>query len=145
MGANINEVEYSWADMRVKIRGREIVGFKGIKYDDKITREKVYGARRWAIARTRGKVEIDDCSITMFESEFRALIAELGQGWGDVPFEIIVQYGNAGMPTHTDVLESCLLGGGGGGGEEGTSAFEREVPFSCMRIRRDGLYIASPV
>lgn len=144
MAATINDVEYSWADLRVKVGGRELVGFKGIKYGDKVTREKVYGARRHAIARTRGKVEVDDCSVTMYETEVRALLAELGPGWADVPVEFVVQYGNAGQATHTDVLESCLFEGLDGGGEEGSSAFEREVPFSCMRIKRDGVYIVDP-
>lgn len=143
MAATINDVEYSWADLRLKVNGKEIIAFKGIKYGDKVTREKVYGARRNAIARTRGKVEVDDCSVTMYESAVRALLAELGDGWADIPVEIVVQYGNPGVATHTDVLESCLFEGLDGGGEEGNSAFEREVPFSCMRIKRDGIYIVA--
>jgi hypothetical protein len=74
MAAVINDIEYSWADIRVKARGKELIAFKGIKYGDKVTREKVYGARRHAIARTRGKVETDDCSITMYESAVRELL-----------------------------------------------------------------------
>ncbi len=144
MGALINDIEYSWADIRVKVKGKELVAFKGIKYGDKVTRERVYGARRHAIKRTRGKVEVDDCSITMFESEARELLDILGDGWVDVPVdEIVVQYGGEGQTTHTDVLEQVLFEGLEGGGEEGTSAFEREVPFSCMKIKRDGKYIVA--
>jgi hypothetical protein len=144
MAIVVNDIEYSWADIRAKIRGRELVGYKAIKYGDKVTREKVYGARRHAIARTRGKVEVDPGSLTLYESEVRELLAELGDGWADVPVdELIVQYGGDGLPTHTDVLENVLFEGLDGGGEEGSSALEREVPFSCMKIKRDGMYIVS--
>ena len=144
MAASINDIEYSWADIRVKIRGREIIGYKAIKYGDKVAREKVFGARRHAISRTRGKVEVDDCTMTMYESEVRELLDELGDGWADVSVDsIVVQYGNEGQTTHTDVLEDVLFEGLDGGGEEGSSAFEREVPFSCMRIKRDGKYIVA--
>lgn len=144
MAATVNDIEYSWADIRVKVRGKELIAFKSIKYGDKVTREKVYGARRHAIARTRGKVEVDDCSITMYESAVRELLAELGDGWADtIVDEIVCQYGNEGQATHTDVLESVLFEGLDGGGEEGSSAIEREVPFSCMKIKRDGKYIVA--
>mgnify|MGYP001163266774 CR=1 FL=1 len=144
MAAVINDIEYSWADIRVKAKGKELIAFKGIKYGDKVTREKVYGARRHAIARTRGKVETDDCSITMYESAVRELLDILGDGWADALVdEIVVQYGGDGLPTHTDVLESVYFEGLDGGGEEGSSAFEREVPFSCMKIKRDGKYIVA--
>jgi hypothetical protein len=140
----INDIEYSWADIRVKVRGKELISFKGIKYGDKVTREKVFGARRHAIKRTRGKVEVDDCSITMHESAVRELLDILGDGWADALVdEIVVQYGGDGLPTHTDVLESVYFEGLDGGGEEGSSAFEREVPFSCMKIKRDGKYIVA--
>ena len=29
-----------------------------------------------------------------------------------------------------------------GGGEEGVSAIVRELPFSCMRVKRNGKYLA---
>ena len=144
MAASVNNIEYSWADIRVKAKGKELIAFKGIKYGDKVSREKVFGARRHAIARTRGKVEVDDCSITMYESAVRELLGILGPNWADVLVdEIVVQYGGDGQTTHTDVLEDVLFEGLDGGAEEGTSAIEREVPFSCMKIKRDGVYIVA--
>ena len=145
MGAEVNGFVHSWADLRMKVRGVEMVGFKAVKYGDKVTREKVYGARRHMIGFTRGKVEVDDATITMYEHEVRALLATLGQGWADVVIpEIIVQYGALGSAIHTDVLENCYLGGLEGGGEEGNTPFERELPFVVQRIKRNGLYIVAP-
>lgn len=144
MATIINGIEYSWADVRMKVRGREITGFKAVKYGDKVTREKVYGASRHALARTRGKVEVDDCSMTLYESALRDLIAELGDGWSDVRIgDIVVQYGKEGQTIQTDVLEDVLLEGFSGGADEGTTALERELAFSCMRIKRNGSYIVA--
>ena len=41
------------------------------------------------------------------------------------------------------VVESCRFKGSGGGGEKGNSALTRELPFSFMRIKRDGKYIVA--
>ncbi len=144
MAATINDSPFSWADIRTKVGSRELIGYKSIKYGDKCSTEAVYGARRHMLGRTRGKVEVDDGTITMFEHEARDLLEALGDGWADkVVDSITVQYGNEGTSTHTDVLEKVRFVGLDGGGDEGTSALEREVSFTCMRIKRDGRYIVA--
>jgi hypothetical protein len=51
-----------------------------------------------------------------------------------------------GLPDGTSsitVVESCRFKGAGGGGEKGNSALGRELPFSFMRIKRDGRYLVA--
>lgn len=144
MGATINGIEKSWASITTKVRGAEIVGYKAISYSDSISREKVYGAGRMPLGMTRGKYETEQGSMTVYERQFRELLAAFGDGWGDVVFDIEVRYSDPGEDTHVDVLESCRWAGAPGGGEEGSSPLERELKFDCIRIKRDGVYLVSP-
>lgn len=137
--------ELSWQSFTLKAAGQEITGITGCKYQHKVTREMVFGASPHAIGRTEGKVETEEASITFLELALREFLAALGGNYGRKAFEIIAQYGAPGTPLYTDVLERCMLSGDGeGGGEEGTEAFKREVPFTFMRLKRNGLYLIDP-
>lgn len=135
--------ELSWQSFSLKSStGREFLGITGCKYQQKVTREMVYGASPYALGRTEGKVENEEASITFLELELREFLAELGNGYGRKPFNLTAQYGAPGTPVYTDILERCMLSGDGeGGGEEGSDAFKREVPFTFMRLKRNGLYL----
>ena len=134
--------ELSWQSFTLNANGQEITGITGCKYAQKVTREMVYGASPYALGRTSGKVENEDSSITFLELALREFLAAMGNGYGRKPFEVVCQYGDIGTPVFTDILERCMLSGDGeGGGEEGTDAFKREVPFTFMRLKRNGLYL----
>lgn len=145
MGATINGLEKSWASITLKVKGEEIVGFKGISYSDSISREKVYGAGQMALAMTQGKYETEQGSITVYERQLRQIItAAGGNGWGSVVFDVEVRYADPGEETSTDIIESCRWAGVNGGGEEGSAPLERELKFDCMRIKRNGVYLVAP-
>lgn len=145
MGATINGLEKSWASITAKVDGEEILGFKAINYSDSVSREKVYGAGRVPQAMTRGKYETDQGTITVYERQFREILARFAGpgGWGDRVFDIEVRYADPGEDTAIDILESCRWAGAPGGGEEGSSPLERELKFDCMRIKRNGVYLAA--
>lgn len=142
MAITVNDVEYSWGSITLKINGVELIGYKAISYADGIEREAVYGARRHKIGMTRGKITTEQGSVTMYLKQHRELLDTLGDGWGDVRFDAEVRYAEPGMPTRVDIVEGCKFAGNPEGGEEGASALEREVKFDFMRISRDGKYLA---
>ena len=138
---NINGNEFSWSSVALRLLGVKQTGFKAVKYSDEIEgREPVYKAGVVSASRTRGRYKVGDCSLTMHLSDFKTLIARLGNGWGEVEGEVVVQF-REGSDYHEHVLERVRLGGGDHSNEEGTDASEVEVPLSVMRIRRDGLYL----
>lgn len=138
---NINGNEYSWSSVMLRLLGQKTTGFKAIKYSDEIEgREPVYKASPIATSRTRGRYKVGDCSLTMHLSDFKALVARLGSGWGEIEGEIVVQF-REGSDYHEHVLERVRLGGADHSNEEGTDASEVEIPLSVIRIRRDGLYL----
>lgn len=144
MAITVNNVEYSWGSITLKIRGVEIVGFKAISYEEGIEREDVHGARRHKIGMTKGKVTTEPGSITMYLKEKTKVVSELGDGWGDVEWDAEVRYAEIGQPTHVDIIEGCKFASNPGGGEEGAAALEREMKFNFMRVCSDGVYMVKP-
>ena len=138
---NINGNEYSWTSCALRLLGQKTTGFKAIKYSDEIEgREAVYKASPIPAGRTRGRYKVGDCSLTMHLSDFKDLVARLGNGWGEVEGEIVVQF-REGSDFHEHVLERVRLGGADHSNEEGTDPNEVEISLSVHRIRRDGFYL----
>lgn len=138
---NINGNEFSWSSVMLRIAGQKITGFKAVKYSDEIEgRDPVYGASVIPKGRTRGRYKVGDCSMTLYLSGFKTLIARLGNGYGQVEGELVVQF-REGSDFHEHVLERVRIGGADHSSEEGTDASEVEVSLSVMRIRRDGKYL----
>lgn len=143
--ANINGNEFSWSSVELRLMGAKTTGFKAIKYSDEIEgRDPVYKASPIATSRTRGRYKVGDCSLTMHLSDFRGLVARLGNGWGEAEGEIVVQF-REGSDFHEHVLERVRLSGADHSNEEGTDASEVEIALSVMRIRRDNAYLMDAV
>lgn len=144
MAITVNDIEYSWGSITLKINGKEITGFKAISYSDAVEREAVYGAGRHKLGMTRGKYTTEQGSITAYLKQEREIINDLGDGWADYgPFEVEVRYAEPGEDTHIDIVEGCRFAGTSGGGEEGASPLEREMKFDYMRVKRDGNYLVA--
>lgn len=141
MSAAEEEIQDNWFSTTILCRGREYFGCRAIEYSDKLTREAVHGASAFQLGMTPGKVENEEGKLTLLNRDFYQMIADFGDAWGEVRFDITVQYGMHGTPVHTDVIEGCRLTGAPGGASEGTTAIEREISFMFMRIKRDGRYI----
>ena len=144
MAITVNDIEYSWGAITLKIRGVEITGFKAVSYSDAVERESVYGAGRHKLGMTRGKYTTEQGSLTAYLKQERAIIEEFGDGWADAgPFELEVRYAEPGEDTHIDIVEGCRWAGTGGGGEEGSAPLEREMKFDYMRVKRGGNYLVA--
>lgn len=141
MAAEANDIVSSWVDLRLLVDSGEMVGFTSVSFGDKIEDELVYGNQREPIGRTRGKYMLDDGSISMYHNTLITLIDRFGDGWGDKRFQIVEQIDLGNGQFSTTVVEGCRLKGAPGGGEDGTSALTREVPFSYLRIKRNGKYL----
>lgn len=142
MSAELNDAIPSWVDLRLKVDGAEITGMTAVSFGDKIEDEMVYGAGRFPRGRTRGKYITDDCSISVHHDTLVEIMDRFGDGWGDKIFEVVEQITLPNGAISTSVLERCRFKGAPGGGEEGVSAIVRELPFSCMRVKRNGKYLA---
>lgn len=140
MGALINGKFYSYASMEIRQNGGAVIEAKGIQYGYKVEEGKVMG-RRGPRGRTRGRLNLEDGTLTVYEAEYRELATA---GWLDATHTITVTYSEGDdQPVHTDTLQGVrFLGDGNSGAEEGVDAIEHAIPFSLLGILING---ASPI
>ncbi len=143
----VNGNDYSWGSIILKIQGELYSGFTGISYADKRERTKGYGMGRHHAPRSRsaGKYTTENVKLTGPISSMNALRAGLAarssnkRSYGNVVFEIAVQYVESdNVPVHVDI-ERCTYVGTSTSHEESAEILKEEVEIDCMLIRRNGL------
>jgi hypothetical protein len=104
----VNGNEYSFASIELNIKGTLFTAVKSIQYDGGLEPGKVYGTGVIALAHTRGTYEAS-ASIEVYRGDFEKLTALLGDGFGEVTFEITVVYAEKNRPTITDRLPAVRI------------------------------------
>jgi hypothetical protein len=144
----VNGNQLSWGSIIVKIDGERIYGFTSISYADKRERVKAYGMGRHHAprGRSRGKYTVEPVKLGGWKGSVQALRQALADratdqtSYGDVEFEIVVQYVEPGdeFPIQADI-ERCVWVGNSSSEEEGADPLKEEIEIDAMLIRRNGL------
>lgn len=142
----VNNNQFSWGSIILKLNDDRFYGFTGITYADKRERVKGYGMGRHQAprGRSRGKYTTDPVKLTGFKSSIAAFRAALaaqatdGKSYGDVEFEILVQYVETGEDPQDVEIERCVWTGNSTSEEEGADPLKEEIEIDCMLIRRNG-------
>lgn len=105
----INGIEYSWGDIVCTIVGVPVTGITGIEYGDEQEVVDNYGAGRYAVSRSKGRITCT-AKITLYASEVNALVRKTLNGrLQDLSaFDIIVSYiPDGGGIVVNDKLRNC--------------------------------------
>lgn len=105
----INGHEYCWADIVVNIYGTPITGITGIDYLDDQEVVDVYGAGRYPVSRSKGRITCTG-KLSLLASEVNAITKKTPNGrLQDLPpFDIIVSYiPDDGGVVVTDKIRNC--------------------------------------
>lgn len=105
----INGIEYSWGDIVCTIAGVPVTGITGIEYGDEQEVVDNYGAGRYAVSRSKGRITCT-AKITLYASEVNALVRKTLNGrLQDLSaFDIIVSYiPDGGGIVVNDKLRNC--------------------------------------
>ncbi len=145
----VNGNQHSWGSIIVKIDGDRYYGFTSIGYSDSRERVKAYGMGRHQAprGRSRGKYSVDPVTLKGWKGSVQALRDALaarssdGRSYGDVEFEIVVQYIEADDTPITVELERCVWTKNTTSEEEGPDPLSDEIEIDCMLIRRNGLVL----
>lgn len=102
-----NSRQYEFADLTLVLGGKDITGFRGVKYTAKQDKEPVYGKGNEPMSIQKGNKAYEG-EITLLQSELETLIANSGGCILDIQLDAIVAYGN---PSKGDVLLTDVLQG----------------------------------
>ena len=105
----INGREYSWGDISCLINGTATTGITGIEYSDEQEVTENYGAGRYPVSRSKGRITCAG-KITLYASEVMALQKQAPNGrLQDIaPFDITVSYvPDDGGVVVTDRMRNC--------------------------------------
>lgn len=106
----INGIAYAWGDITATIGGVPVTGITAIEYSDSQELQNNYGAGRYPISRSRGKITCE-AKITLTQEELQAIqkVSPNGRIQNLAAFNIIVSYipDEGGNPIVTDKIMNC--------------------------------------
>lgn len=136
----INGVRASWGDIEFRIRNARNLGVTEISYSQEQEPQPVYGAGVKPIGRTRGQVK-PEASMTMLKEEADLLIETLGDGYGEVSFDIGVQYRLDGLgvgKVHSDAILGVRITKIEQSPSVGSEALTCKISLSVMDVLLNG-------
>lgn len=141
----VNGNQLDWGSIVIKVQGEEFYGFTAVSHSQKRERTKAYGTgkHRAPRGRTRGKYSAEG-KITGWKGSVEALreyLASLsadGQSYGDVEFQVVIQYIEADEKPITEELVDCVIASEDASHEENTDPLKEEIGLDVMYIKKNG-------
>jgi len=133
-----NSREYEWADLTFLLGGKDLTGFRGIKYSIKQEKEVVYGKGNMPIAIQKGNKSIEG-EITVLQSELETLrLQDKDNSILNLQLDAVVCYGNPlnGDVLITDVIQGIQFTEEPKDIKQGDKFTEHSLPFIALRIKK---------
>ncbi len=133
--------EYEFADLTLILGGKDITGFRGIKYGSKQEKEPVYGKGNEPLKIQKGNKSYEG-ELTILQSELETLIANSPNGdILDLQLDAVVAYGNPsrGDVLITDVLQGIQFTEEAKDWTQGDKFAEIKLPFIYLRKKAQSL------
>jgi len=134
----INGVRADWGSVEITINDKIVTGVKEISYTPTLEPGKGRGTSARLNFRTRGQQDFE-ASVTLFHLEGRELMAALGDGFMEVPFQITVSYSEANLPAVTDTLVGCRITKVEMSGSEGSDPLVFKLSLSIIDLLYNGV------
>jgi hypothetical protein len=134
--ANINGRQYEFADLTLFLGGRDVTGFRGIKYTSAQDKETLYGKGNRAISIQKGNINHSG-ELTVTQSELETLKASGGGSILGLSLNAVVCYGNPanGDALITDKLYDIQFTEEAKEIKQGDKFMEIVLPFLCLDIQ----------
>lgn len=103
-----NTEEYAWADIKVRMFGRDVTGIRAVKYGSKWDKTPGYAQGNMPRFMER-KNKSFNAEIKLLQSELEAIITSSGGDPVNIPpFDIVIAYvPTQGLPVVTDVIKNA--------------------------------------
>jgi len=134
----INGKRFSFSSVKLKIRNKDRVGVKSIDYDDELEEGEMRGTGSELLGTTEGDYKCT-CSITFFKKEFDLIIEDLGDGFYQERFPIVVfREATPGDGVSQDELIGCRIKKSASNDAQGADPSEVKCDVSLFAIKRNG-------
>jgi len=133
--------EYEFADLTFVLGGKDITGFRGIRYTSKQEKEPVYGKGAEPLKIQKGNKSYDG-ELTLLQSEYETLVANsTDNSVLSLQLDAVVAYGNPskGDVLITDVLQGIQFTEEGKEMKQGDKFAEIKLPFIFLRKKAQSL------
>lgn len=136
----------SWGSIIFKVQGERFYGITSINYGDSRERVKAFGMGKSHAPRgkSKGKYDTDNVTASGYAASVQELVDGLaalapdGVSYGDVEFEIQIQYVDSGeAPRNVEIL-GCHIAKFTEANEESPDPLKSDLEISCLRIKRNG-------
>lgn len=129
--------QYEWNDMTLLLGGRDVTGFRGIKYSTKQEKELYYAKGNEPQSIQKGNKAYEG-EITLTQRELETLTAAGNGDLMSLDLDAVVSYGNPsrGDALITDVIKGLQFTEEAKEMKQGDKAMEVKLPFVCLRIIR---------
>ena len=129
--------EYEWADLTLVLGGKDITGFRAIKYGEKQDKELVYGKGNKPLKIQKGNIGYDG-ELSLLQSEYETLVANSTNGSVlSLQIDAILAYGNPsnGDVIITDVIQGIQFTEAAKDLKQGDKFQEIKLPFIFLRLK----------
>jgi hypothetical protein len=134
----INGNRHDFSSIELKLQGNVFIGFKAIDYSRTRERGMVPGNHPDPLGKTRGK-NTYKATVELYIAEWNAFQAQLGDGYGDVFFQVLVTYSENGFDTIQDVINGCTMDSTEASGSSGTDPLTRKFELNPLKILFNGI------
>lgn len=126
----VNTREYEWADITVIVAGRNVTGFRALKFGAKQEKEALHAKGNKPHSIQRGNKSYSG-EIALLQSEYEALRLAAGGDVLDIRFDIVVSYGNPtkGELSTTKILQGVEITENEEDWKQGDKFTEKRLPF----------------
>lgn len=126
----VNTREYEWADITVIVAGRNVTGFRALKFGAKQEKEALHAKGYKPHSIQRGNKSYSG-EIALLQSEYEALRLAAGGDVLDIRFDIVVSYGNPtkGELSTTKILQGVEITENEEDWKQGDKFTEKRLPF----------------
>lgn len=133
--AVINGRQYEFADLTLYLGGRDVTGFRGIKYTSAQEKEALYGKGNRALSIQKGNIAHSG-EISLTQSELETLKMEGGGSVLNLSLNAVVCYGNPakGDMLITDKIKGLQFTEEAKEMKQGDKFMEITLPFLCLDI-----------
>ncbi len=133
----INGRQYEFADLTLYLGGRDVTGFRGIRYAEKQEKEVMYGKGNKPRSIQKGNIGFEG-EITVSQDEYETLVA-LGRGRvTSLHLNAVLAYGN---PNSSDAMITDRISGlefteGAKELKQGDKFMDIKLPFIALDIEQ---------